>query len=124
MGAGPREARRPPASTPAPARGGAGDRTACGRDDVPSRRPLAWRQVRVPSPVPHPPGHDRGQQVDPRAPGRCSGTGGRVFRRGEVATAGDQVTVLSVVGAGRSGTTVLASILGEVPGCAGAGEIR
>jgi Sulfotransferase family len=41
-----------------------------------------------------------------------------------VATSGDQVTVLSVVGAGRSGTTVLASILGEVPGCAGAGEIR
>ncbi len=34
------------------------------------------------------------------------------------------VTVLSVVGAGRSGTTVLASILGEVPGCASAGEIR
>jgi hypothetical protein len=41
-----------------------------------------------------------------------------------VATSGDRVTVLSVVGAGRSGTTVLASILGEVPGCAGAGEIR
>jgi hypothetical protein len=41
-----------------------------------------------------------------------------------VATPGDEVTVLSVVGAGRSGTTVLASILGEVPGCAGAGEIR
>jgi hypothetical protein len=41
-----------------------------------------------------------------------------------VATSGYQVTVLSVVGAGRSGTTVLASILGEVPGCAGAGEIR
>lgn len=34
------------------------------------------------------------------------------------------VRVLSVVGAGRSGTTVLASILGEVPGCASAGEIR
>ena len=41
-----------------------------------------------------------------------------------MATSGNQVTVLSVVGAGRSGTTVLASILGEVPGCAGAGEIR
>jgi hypothetical protein len=41
-----------------------------------------------------------------------------------VATSDDRVTVLSVVGAGRSGTTVLASILGEVPGCAGAGEIR
>jgi hypothetical protein len=32
--------------------------------------------------------------------------------------------VLSIVGAGRSGTTVLASILGEVPGFASAGEIR
>ena len=32
--------------------------------------------------------------------------------------------VLSVVGAGRSGTTVLASILSEVPGCASAGELR
>ncbi len=41
-----------------------------------------------------------------------------------MATSGNPVTVLSVVGAGRSGTTVLASILGEVPGCAGAGEIR
>jgi hypothetical protein len=41
-----------------------------------------------------------------------------------VATSRDHVSVLSVVGAGRSGTTVLASILGEVPGCAGAGEIR
>lgn len=34
------------------------------------------------------------------------------------------VKVLSVVGAGRSGTTVLASILGEVEGFASAGEIR
>ncbi len=41
-----------------------------------------------------------------------------------MAASRDQVTVLSVVGAGRSGTTMLASILGEVPGCAGAGEIR
>jgi Sulfotransferase family len=41
-----------------------------------------------------------------------------------VAPSGDPVTVLSVVGAGRSGTTVLASILGEVPEIAGAGEIR
>ena len=41
-----------------------------------------------------------------------------------MATSGGRITVLSVVGAGRSGTTVLASILGEVPGCAGAGEIR
>ncbi|HET7072011.1 MAG TPA: sulfotransferase [Nocardioides sp.] len=41
-----------------------------------------------------------------------------------MAASTSQVTVLSVVGAGRSGTTVLASILGEVPGCAGAGEIR
>ena len=32
--------------------------------------------------------------------------------------------VLSIVGAGRSGSTVLASILGEAPGFAGAGEIR
>ncbi len=36
----------------------------------------------------------------------------------------DRITVLSVVGAGRSGTTVLASILGEVPRCASAGELR
>lgn len=35
-----------------------------------------------------------------------------------------RIKVLSVVGAGRSGTTVLASILSEVPGCASAGEIR
>ncbi len=34
------------------------------------------------------------------------------------------VKVLSVVGAGRSGTTVLASILGEVDGFASAGELR
>jgi hypothetical protein len=32
--------------------------------------------------------------------------------------------VLSIVGAGRSGTTVLASILGEVGGFASAGELR
>lgn len=32
--------------------------------------------------------------------------------------------VLSIVGAGRSGSTVLAGILGEAPGFAGAGEIR
>lgn len=36
----------------------------------------------------------------------------------------NQVKVLAVVGAGRSGTTVLASILGEVEGLASAGEIR
>jgi hypothetical protein len=41
-----------------------------------------------------------------------------------VAASTRPVTVLSVVGAGRSGTTVLASVLGEVPGCASAGEIR
>lgn len=35
-----------------------------------------------------------------------------------------KVKVLSVVGPGRSGTTVLASILGEVPGFASAGELR
>lgn len=35
-----------------------------------------------------------------------------------------RVKVLSVVGAGRSGTTVLASILGEVEGFVGAGELR
>lgn len=35
-----------------------------------------------------------------------------------------RVKVLSVVGAGRSGTTVLASILGEVDGFVGAGELR
>lgn len=34
------------------------------------------------------------------------------------------IKVLSVVGAGRSGTTVLASILGEVDGFASAGELR
>lgn len=34
------------------------------------------------------------------------------------------LTVLSVVGAGRSGTTVLASILGEVEGFQSAGELR
>lgn len=34
------------------------------------------------------------------------------------------IKVLSVVGAGRSGTTVLASILGEVPDFASAGELR
>ncbi len=34
------------------------------------------------------------------------------------------IKVLSVVGAGRSGTTVLASILGEVPAFASAGELR
>jgi hypothetical protein len=43
---------------------------------------------------------------------------------GDVEASTGQVSVLSVVGAGRSGTTVLASILGEVPGCASAGEIR
>lgn len=41
-----------------------------------------------------------------------------------MAASDSPVTVLSVVGAGRSGTTVVASILGEVPGCASAGEIR
>ena len=35
-----------------------------------------------------------------------------------------RLTVLSVVGAGRSGTTVLANILGEVDGFASAGELR
>lgn len=35
-----------------------------------------------------------------------------------------RVKVLSVVGAGRSGTTVLASMLGEVDGIASAGELR
>ncbi|HEU5043016.1 MAG TPA: sulfotransferase [Nocardioidaceae bacterium] len=40
------------------------------------------------------------------------------------ATAEQRVKVLSVVGAGRSGTTVLASILGEVDGFVGAGELR
>lgn len=37
---------------------------------------------------------------------------------------GPPLKVLSVVGAGRSGTTVLASILGEVDGFASAGELR
>jgi hypothetical protein len=35
-----------------------------------------------------------------------------------------QVKVLSIVGAGRSGTTVLASILGEIDGFTSAGELR
>lgn len=35
-----------------------------------------------------------------------------------------QVKVLSIVGAGRSGTTVLASILGEIDGYTSAGELR
>ena len=38
--------------------------------------------------------------------------------------AGARVTVLSVVGAGRSGTTVLASLLDEVDGVTSAGELR
>lgn len=38
--------------------------------------------------------------------------------------AGAAVKVLSVVGAGRSGTTILASMLGEVDGFASAGELR
>jgi hypothetical protein len=37
---------------------------------------------------------------------------------------GEQLKVLAIVGAGRSGTTVLASILDEVPGFASAGELR
>lgn len=37
---------------------------------------------------------------------------------------GASLKVLSIVGAGRSGTTVIASILGEVPGFASGGEIR
>ena len=37
---------------------------------------------------------------------------------------GDSLTVLSVVGAGRSGTTVLASLLDEVDGVTSAGELR
>lgn len=36
----------------------------------------------------------------------------------------DPVKVLSIVGAGRSGTTVLAAILGEVPGFFNAGELH
>lgn len=40
------------------------------------------------------------------------------------AAAEQRLKVLSVVGAGRSGTTVLASILGEVDGFVGAGELR
>jgi hypothetical protein len=34
------------------------------------------------------------------------------------------IKTLSIVGAGRSGTTVLASILGEVEGIGSAGELR
>lgn len=37
---------------------------------------------------------------------------------------GARIKVLSVVGAGRSGTTVLASILGDIEGFASAGELR
>lgn len=36
----------------------------------------------------------------------------------------DPLKLLSVVGAGRSGTTILAGILGEVPGFSSAGELR
>jgi len=39
-------------------------------------------------------------------------------------SSGPATKVLSIVGAGRSGTTILASILGEVPGVVAAGEIR
>lgn len=41
-----------------------------------------------------------------------------------MSTTGGAIKVLSVVGAGRSGTTVLASILGEIEGFATAGELR
>jgi len=41
-----------------------------------------------------------------------------------VAEPATALKVLSIVGAGRSGSTVLASILGEAPGFASAGEIR
>jgi hypothetical protein len=41
-----------------------------------------------------------------------------------VSEPGESIKVLSIVGAGRSGTTVLASILGQVPSFASAGEIR
>jgi len=41
-----------------------------------------------------------------------------------VAEPATSLKVLSIVGAGRSGSTVLASILGEAPGFASAGEIR
>lgn len=40
------------------------------------------------------------------------------------ATRGPRVKVLSIVGIGRSGTTVLASILGELPGFFNAGELH
>jgi Sulfotransferase family len=43
---------------------------------------------------------------------------------GRVAEPATSLKVLSIVGAGRSGSTVLASILGEAPGFASAGEIR
>jgi hypothetical protein len=41
-----------------------------------------------------------------------------------MADSAGRLKVLSVVGAGRSGTTVLASILGEIDGFASAGELR
>jgi len=42
----------------------------------------------------------------------------------DAGSAGGRSKVLSIVGPGRSGTTILASILGEVPGVVSAGEIR
>ena len=51
--------------------------------------------------------------------GRPERNGGRA-----VDEPGKPLKVLSIVGAGRSGTTVLASILGEAPQVASAGEIR
>ena len=50
---------------------------------------------------------------------RAAGTEGRVTPEPDT-----QVKVLSIVGAGRSGTTVLASILGEIEGFTSAGELR
>src|SRR4051794_34307045 len=68
----------------------------------------AVRTARKPS------GRHGGEGVPP-----CSRKGG-----GAVAEPATSLKVLSIVGGGRSGSTVLASILGEAPGFASAGEIR
>lgn len=48
----------------------------------------------------------------------------RMLRGDDVLDSGTRLKVLSIVGAGRSGTTLLASIFEEIDGFASAGEIR
>ena len=49
---------------------------------------------------------------------------GAAAERGAPAGSPDPVRVLYVAGAGRSGSTVLANLLGEVPGFVSVGEVR